>query len=69
MDFSLGVRLCRSAHDDRVSLMLAGMVKKPQGKPVIECKDMQAAWQGRSRLGVRARSVEAIVPTRGEGKA
>jgi hypothetical protein len=45
--------------------MLAGMVKKPQGKPVIECKDMQAAWQGRSRLGVRARSVETIVTMQG----
>ena len=46
--------------------MLAGMVKKPQGKPVIECKDMQVASQGRSRLGMRARSVETILTTRGE---
>ena len=49
--------------------MLAGMVKKPQGKPVIECKDMQVASQDRSHLGMRARSVETIVATRGEANA
>ena len=26
-------------------LILSGMVRKPQGKPVIDCKDMEAVTQ------------------------
>lgn len=42
MRISLGVRrlVCRPIRIE-FSLILSGMVKKPQGKPVIDCKDME----------------------------
>lgn len=43
----LGTRGAELPIEKEFSLMLADMVKKPQGEPVIECQGMEAAAQAR----------------------